>query len=346
MKNTRFLDACRSKPLDRPPVWMMRQAGRVIPEYQELREHMTFRELMESPERVAEVTTQPVDILGVDAAILFTDILIIPEAMGQTIRFTSSSGPTVEPLMRSSDQINALDQLHPDRDLTYVLKSIEATVERLDGRVPLIGFTGAPWTLACYMIEGGSSSRYCHAKGLLYDDPDAMDELLSRLTDAVITLLDAKIEAGIDAIQLFDTSASTLPPGPYTERILPHVRKITDHLSSREQPVIYYGKGTGHSLSSIVELGPDVIGLDWTVSMDNARETVPNDIALQGNLDPTVLLSNDDRIRQEVRRIIGEYGDAPGLIMNLGHGIYPETDVDQARAFVEAVQNSTSSGTA
>ncbi len=318
---------------------MMRQAGRVIPEYQQLRERMTFRELMESPERVAEVTTQPVDVLGVDAAILFTDILIIPEAMGQTIRFTSSSGPTVEPLMRSSNQINSLEQLNPERDLTYVLESVRATVERLNGRVPLIGFTGAPWTLACYMIEGGSSTRYCHAKRLLYDDPDAMDELLSRLTDAVIKLLDAKIEAGVDAVQLFDTSASTLPPGPYTEQVLPHVRRVIEHISHREQPLIYYGKGTGHSLSSIVDLGPDVIGLDWTVSMEEARETVPDDIALQGNLDPTVLLSNDDRIHQEIRRIHHEYGEKPGLIMNLGHGIYPETNVEQAKTVVDAVKN-------
>lgn len=338
MKNERFLKACRNEPVDRPPVWMMRQAGRVIPEYQEMRKHLTFRELMESPKRVAEVTTQPVDKLGVDAAILFTDILIIPEAMGQTVRFTSGEGPTVQPLLRSPEKIQSLDRIDPERDLPFVLESISATVERLNQRVPLIGFTGAPWTIACYMIEGGSSDRYCHAKQMLYDHPDAMNELLSRLTDAIIQVLDAKIEAGVDAVQLFDTSASTLPPGPYTDLVLPYVQQILNHISTEDTPVIYYGKGTGHSLREIAELAPDVIGLDWTVSMERARTTVDSEIALQGNLDPTVLLSNKNKIQSEVDRIIGEYNADTGLIMNLGHGIYPETDVEMAKAFVDAVQ--------
>ncbi len=339
MKNNRFLDACFCKPVDRPPVWMMRQAGRVIPEYREMRKTRSFRELMENPEDVARVTTQPVDTFGVDAAILFTDILIIPEALGQTVQYSSSSGPTVKPLLRSKTQVHSLEQIQPARDLRYVLESIHATVERLNDRVPLIGFTGAPWTLACYMIEGGSSRRFCNAKGLMYDTPDVMNELLARLTDAVITVLQAKIDAGVHAVQLFDTCARTLPPGPLRDTVLPRVKQIIDQLPE-EIPVIYYGKGTGHSLPDIAETDPDVIGLDWTVRMDRARDVVAKDIALQGNLDPTVLLSNDERIEREVYRILREYGTAPGLIMNLGHGIYPQTELKQAKTFVRTVQQS------
>ncbi len=335
-----FLKACRMEPVPRPPVWIMRQAGRIIPDYRRIREETSFQDLMKQPEMVAEVTRQPVDVLGVDAAILFTDILIIPEAMGQTVDYVENEGPVVGGTVRSGAAVQALERVNPADDLSYVLESIDATVKKLNGEVPLIGFTGAPWTLACYMVEGGSSRRYRKAKGLLYREPETMEELLSRISDAVTSVLVAQGEAGVQALQLFDTSAGTLPPGPYTDFVLPFVETIIEDVHAEtDVPVIYYGKGTGHSLEDIIQTGADVVGLDWTVRMREARDIAEDRVALQGNLDPTVLYGTDERIRRGVDRVIEEHGPDPGHIFNLGHGVYPDTDLNRVKTMVRAVNS-------
>jgi len=340
MNDHLFLKACRMEPVPRPPVWIMRQAGRIIPDYRELRETISFQDLMKQPEKVAEVTIQPVDYLGVDAAILFTDILIIPEAMGQTVEYVDNHGPVIHEPVRTPSDLSSLDPVQPSTDLDYVMDSIRATVEKLDGRVPLIGFTGGPWTLACYMIEGGSSRRYQHTKGLLYRDPETMEDLLSRITDAVTDVLLAQINAGAQAVQIFDTSAGTLPPGPFRDTVLPFVQRVIERIHDRaDVPVIYYGKGTGHALNRILDTNPDVVGVDWTVEINRARELAGPDTAVQGNLDPTVLFADQSRIRDEVRRVIDEYGSGPGHIFNLGHGVYPETDVEHVKTMVRAVSD-------
>lgn len=337
MQNDLFLRACRGEEVPRTPVWIMRQAGRIIPEYRQLRERYSFRELLRRPSLVADITLQPVEKLGVDAAILFTDILIIPEAMGMDLTYVEGEGPVFADPVRSSSDVQSLGVARPEEDLSFVLESVDETQRWLRDQLPLIGFAGSPWTLACYMVDGESTRRNRPVKRMLYNDPGLLHELLEKITEGVIRLLRKKVETGANALQIFDTSGGTLSPRSFQTFSLRYVERIVDRLSDLEVPLIYYGKGTGPFLDRIADVGPDVIGLDWRVSLAEARERVPDSISLQGNLDPPVLYGDRDRIRKEVQTLLEEYGQGPGHIVNLGHGVYPDTDFEQVKDFVSSV---------
>ncbi len=313
----------------------MRQAGRILPEYRKIREHMSFPALIRSPEKVAEVTEMPIQTLSVDAAILFTDILIIPEAMGLTLSY--QSGPMFENTIRTRSDVEALSSATPEQDLDYVLDAVDATLSRLDGSVPLIGFAGSPWTLACYMVEGTSSKRYHKTRRMAYDAPDVLHDLLKSLTAEVTSFLQALFDRGIHALQIFDTTAGVLSPALYQEFSLQYVQDIISALPD-EVPLIYFGKGTGYDLEGMAETGADVVGLDWRVNLSEARNRIGDQCVLQGNLDPAALYGSRERIREETCSVLSEFGNGSGHIMNLGHGVYPDTDKENVQHFVECVR--------
>lgn len=333
-----FLRACFQQPVDRTPVWIMRQAGRYLPEYRAVRKNHTFIEMYKTPELATEVTLQPIDIVGVDAAILFSDILVIPEAMGMELKFVEGKGPQFPDPIRSERQLDSLRPVHAENDLHFVMDAIKLTQKELAGRVPLIGFSGAPWTLATYMIEGGGSKSFKHPKEWRYARPDLLHKLLSKITAAVIDYCKAKMDAGAQAIQLFDSWAGILDPEGYEEFALPYVKQIIESIRRPGVPIIYFPKGALVWMDKIVDCKADVIGLDWTVNIGTMRQQVPAHISLQGNLDPTSLYAPPEVIRRNVKKMLSDYGDAPGHIANLGHGILPDIPVANARAFVEAVQ--------
>lgn len=342
LKNDRFLRALLRESVDRTPVWMMRQAGRYLPEYRETRAQAgDFLSLCKNAELACEVTLQPLRRYPLDAAILFSDILTIPDAMGLGLYFETGEGPRFERTVRSMAEVEALKTPSMETDLGYVMKAVSTIRSALDGQVPLIGFTGSPWTLATYMIEGGSSKDFRHAKGMLYDQPEVLHALLSRLADAVTDYLNAQIEAGAQAVQIFDTWGGALAHDAYKTFSLAYMSKIVAGLKRTHQgnkvPVIIFTKGGGQWLESMAESGADALGLDWTTPLDNARQRVGDKVALQGNLDPAVLYSSPERIRDEVERILAEYGKGSGHVFNLGHGIHPQIDPEHAGAFIEAV---------
>lgn len=342
LKNDRFLRALLRESVDRTPVWMMRQAGRYLPEYRETRAQAgDFLSLCKNAELACEVTLQPLRRYPLDAAILFSDILTIPDAMGLGLYFETGEGPRFERTVRSMADVEALKMPSMETDLGYVMKAVSTIRSALDGQVPLIGFTGSPWTLATYMIEGGSSKDFRHAKGMLYDQPEVLHALLSRLAEAVTDYLNAQIEAGAQAVQIFDTWGGALAHHAYKTFSLAYMSQIVAGLKRSHQgnkvPVILFTKGGGQWLESMADSGADALGLDWTTPLDNARQRVGNQVALQGNLDPAVLYSSPERIRDEVERILAEFGKGSGHVFNLGHGIHPQIDPEHAGAFVEAV---------
>lgn len=342
LKNDRFLRALLRESVDRTPVWMMRQAGRYLPEYRETRAQAgDFLSLCKNADLACEVTLQPLRRYPLDAAILFSDILTIPDAMGLGLYFETGEGPRFERTVRSMAEVEALKTPSMETDLGYVMKAVSTIRQALNGDVPLIGFTGSPWTLATYMIEGGSSKDFRHAKGMLYDQPEVLHALLSRLADAVTDYLNAQIEAGAQAVQIFDTWGGALAHDAYKTFSLAYMSKIVAGLKRTHQgnkvPVIIFTKGGGQWLESMADSGADALGLDWTTPLDNARQRVGDKVALQGNLDPAVLYSSPERIRDEVERILAEYGKGSGHVFNLGHGIHPQIDPEHAGAFVEAV---------
>jgi uroporphyrinogen decarboxylase len=339
MQNDLFLRACRRQKVERTPVWIMRQAGRYLPEYRAIRATADFKTMCKTPDLVAEVTIQPVDLIGVDAAILFSDILVVPEAMGMEWRMVESEGPRFPKPIRSRADIEALIVPDPEKRLRYVLDAIGTTRRQLGGRVPLIGFSGAPWTLATYMIEGGGKSSFRYTKAMMLDDPEAFLMLLKKLGEAVRLYLEAQIAAGADAVQIFDTWAGVLSPDHFKKYSLDPLFAIVSTLHREGAPVIVFPKGANHSLGDIVQIGADVVGIDWTMDMAVAREIAGDQTALQGNLDPSLLYASPESIRKEVRAILRKYGRGPGHVFNLGHGITPDVPVEHAKAMVRAVHD-------
>jgi uroporphyrinogen decarboxylase len=313
----------------------MRQAGRYLPEYRAIRAKTDFLGLCKIPELAAEVTIQPVDIIGVDAAILFSDILVIPEAMGMPLELIESKGPVFhDPIRANSD----IDTLSTDiiGKLQYVFDAIKLTKERLNGRVPLIGFSGAPWTLMCYMVEGKGSKNFDTVKSFCYQQPREAHRLLDMLADCVVEYLNAKIASGCDAVQIFDTWAGVLSPSDIDEFVLPYVAKICDGLKNDGPPVIYFPKGI-HDTAKLAGLNCNALGIDWTKDIGKAKAEAGGKV-VQGNLDPCVLFASKEKIRSEVGRIFDAVGTGGGHVFNLGHGILPTTPVENARFLVECVK--------
>ena len=333
--NTRFLDACRGKPVDRTPVWLMRQAGRYLPEYMAVRSKRTFLELCKTPELAAEVTIQPVDILGVDAAILFSDILTPVEPMGMKLDFVP--GPVFENPIRSMADVEKLRIPEMEQDVPYVLETLKILRRELASRVPLIGFGGAPFTLACYMVEGKGSKDFAHIKRMMYTAPAVYSALMEKITMMSMEYLNAQIKAGAQCIQIFDTWGGILSPADYAAYVLPYTTRLINGLNRMETPVIHFVKGAGAMLETVKKAGGDVMGLDWHVDLNSARNTLGPDMAVQGNLDPTVLFAPQQIIEREVRRILDENAGRPGHIFNLGHGILPTVPPENARFMVECV---------
>ncbi len=338
LKNDLFIKACRRQPVERTPVWMMRQAGRYLPEYRAVRKKHDFITMYKTPELAAEVTVQPVELVGVDAAILFSDILVIPEAMGLELQFLEGKGPVFPAPVRSETQLDALKAVEGAEDLSFVMDAIRLCRRELDGSVPLIGFSGAPWTLATYMIEGQGSKNYANIKQWRFGNPMALHRLLEKVSDAVISYVKAQIAAGAQAIQLFDSWAGILDPAGFKEFAFAYSQKILSAVRDSGVPLIYFAKGAGIWLDTLLQSEADVLGLDWTLDIGDVRKKSGGKFALQGNLDPTVLLTNPEVIRQEVVGILEKYGSGSGHIFNLGHGILPAVPVENARAFVRAVK--------
>ncbi|MDU8360681.1 uroporphyrinogen decarboxylase [Pseudomonas syringae group sp. J309-1] len=342
LKNDRFLRALLKQPVDVTPVWMMRQAGRYLPEYRASRAKAgDFMSLCMNPEFACEVTLQPLERYPLDAAILFSDILTIPDAMGLGLYFETGEGPRFKKTVNTMADIEALPIPDPQKDLGYVMDAVSTIRRELNGRVPLIGFSGSPWTLATYMVEGGSSKDHRKSKAMLYENPQAMHLLLDKLADSVIGYLNGQILAGAQAVQVFDSWGGSLSDAAYQEFSLAYMRKIVNGLirenDGRKVPVILFTKGGGLWLESMAETGADALGLDWTTNIGDARRRVGDKVALQGNMDPSVLYASPQAIRAEVARILASYGSGNGHVFNLGHGITPEVDPAHAGAFIEAV---------
>ena len=333
--NTRFLDACWGKPVDRTPVWLMRQAGRYLPDYMRVRSRCTFLELCKTPELAAEVSIQPVDILGVDAAILFSDILTPVEPMGMKLDFVP--GPVFEHPIRTMADVEALRIPDPEADVPYVLDTIKILRRELASKVPLIGFGGAPFTLACYMVEGKGSKDWANIKKMMYAAPDVYAALMEKVTMMDMEYLNAQIKAGAQAIQIFDTWGGVLSPADYARYVLPYTTKLINGLNRQDTPVIHFVKGAATMLETVQQAGGNVMGLDWHVNLGKARDLLGSTMAVQGNLDPTVLYAPHEIIEREVKRVLNENADRPGFIFNLGHGILPTVPPENAKFMVECV---------
>lgn len=331
----RFLDACWGKPVDRTPVWLMRQAGRYLPEYMAVRSKCTFLELCKTPELAAEVTIQPVDILGVDAAIMFSDILTPVEPMGMKLDFVP--GPVFESPIRSMADVEKLRIPQMEQDVPYVLETIKILRRELAGKVPLIGFGGAPFTLACYMVEGKGSKDFAQIKRMMYAAPDVYAALMEKITTMSIEYLNAQIAAGAQCIQIFDTWGGILSPADYERYVIPYTTRLINGLNRMETPVIHFVKGSGAMLDTVKKAGGDVMGLDWHVNLGAARDLIGPKMAVQGNLDPTVLYATPEIIEREVKRVLDENAGRPGHIFNLGHGILPTVPPENAKFMVECV---------
>ena len=342
LNNDRFLRALLKQPVDVTPVWMMRQAGRYLPEYRASRGKAgDFMSLCMNPELACEVTLQPLERYPLDAAILFSDILTVPDAMGLGLYFETGEGPRFRKVVSNAADIDALPIPDPEQDLGYVMDAVRTIRRELGGRVPLIGFSGSPWTLATYMVEGGSSKDFRKSKALLYTDPAAMHALLDKLAQSVTSYLNGQIRAGAQAVQIFDSWGGSLSAAAYQEFSLAYMQKIVDGLirehDGRRVPVILFTKGGGLWLESMAYSGAEALGLDWTCDIGSARARVGDKVALQGNMDPSVLYASPEAIRTEVGRILASYGSGSGHVFNLGHGITPEVDPAHAGAFIEAV---------
>jgi len=342
LKNDRFLRALAGQPVDMTPVWMMRQAGRYLPEYREVRARAgDFMSLCRSPELACEVTMQPLRRYAMDAAILFSDILTIPDAMGLGLYFEQGEGPRFRKTIASEKDVEALPSLNIAQDLGYVTDAVSVIRRELNGSIPLIGFSGSPWTLATYMIEGSGSKDFRRAKAFMYNEPQAMHLLLDKLAVAVTDYLNAQIEAGAQAVQIFDTWGGILSTPAYREYSLAYMKKIVEGLhrqfEGRDVPVILFTKNGGLWLEQIADSGCHAVGLDWTLEIGAARARIGDRVALQGNMDPAILYASPKSIRDEVSRILASYGSGPGHVFNLGHGITPEVDPQNVSVFIDAV---------
>lgn len=342
LQNDRYLRALLREPVDMTPVWMMRQAGRYLPEYRATRaEAGDFMSLCKNPELACEVTLQPLRRFALDAAILFSDILTIPDAMGLGLYFETGEGPRFERPVRSLADVQKLGVPDPEQELGYVMDAVRTIRRELKGAVPLIGFSGSPWTLATYMVEGGSSKAFTRIKKMMYAEPQTLHLLLDKLADSVIVYLNAQIRAGAQSVMVFDTWGGALTGRDYREFSLHYMHKIVDGLLREHDgsrvPVTLFTKGGGQWLEAIADTGCDAVGLDWTTSLADARARIGSRVALQGNMDPSMLYAPPARIEQEVASLLAEFGAGTGHVCNLGHGIHPDVDPAHAGVFVEAV---------
>ena len=342
LENDRFLRALLREPVDRTPLWMMRQAGRYLPEYREIRaEAGSFMNLCTNPELACEVTLQPLRRYAMDAAILFSDILTVPDALGLGLYFSDGEGPRFERPISTAAEINALDPARAASELGYVMDAVSLIRKELKGSLPLIGFAGSPWTLATYMVEGGSSKDFAKVKSLAFNEPELMHQLLSKLATSVAAYLSEQIRSGAQAVQIFDTWGGALSHNAYREFSLRYMTEIIDQLpreaDGRRVPVIVFTKGGGQWLEAIADCGADAVGLDWTTDIGAARERVGDRVCLQGNMDPTLLNASPERIREEVAQILTSFGEGSGHVFNLGHGITPGINPDNVAAMVDAV---------
>jgi len=341
INNDRLIRACRRQEVDRAPVWMMRQAGRYMPEYRALRAKYDFMTMCKTPELAAEVSLQPYEILGVDAVIMFSDILVPVEAMGMKLDIVESKGPVLEDPIRAEAQVEKLIVPDPVETMPFVMETIRLLRKRLDTSAPLIGFAGAPFTLASYMVEGGGTRNYAEIKRMMYREPMTIHRLLDKLADTIILYINAQIEAGAQVVQLFDTWAGELSAADYEEFALPYERKVFERIhrgpSGLTVPVILYVNGCSHILEKMVESGANVLSIDWRIDLAEAMRRVGDKVALQGNLDPCELLGAPETIVESVKEILKK-GGGLGHIMNLGHGILPMVPVENARAFIEAAK--------
>lgn len=342
LKNDRFLRALMRQPVDVTPVWMMRQAGRYLPEYRATREKAgSFMDLCKSPELACEVTIQPLDRFALDAAILFSDILTIPDAMGLGLHFEAGEGPRFDKPVRTVADVKRIGVPDPEGELKYVMDAVRVIRRELNGRVPLIGFSGSPWTLATYMVEGSGTKEFAKIKGMMYDQPALCHQLLDVTARSVVSYLNAQVAAGAQALMIFDTWGGVLTPRDYKEFSLRYMAQIVDGLTreaeGRKVPVILFTKGGGAWLEDMAATGCDALGIDWTIDIGDARKRIGNKVALQGNMDPSVLYASPERIRREVGEILANFGPGNGHVFNLGHGIHQHVEPEHARAFVDAV---------
>ena len=337
LKNDLLLRVLRGEKTERSPVWMMRQAGRYLPDYMKLKDKYSFFERVQQPELAAEITIQPVEQVGVDAAIIFSDILVVPQAMGMEVQMVEHKGPILPDPIKQASDLGKLVVPDVEESLGYVFEALRLTKKNLDGRVPLIGFAGAPWTLLCYMVEGKGSKTFDQAKAFCYTQPEAAHRLLQLITDTTIAYLKGQAAAGADVVQIFDSWGGLLGPDDFEVFSLYYIRQIVAALKGHALTIIF-AKGAWHSLDGMAATGAHGLGIDWCIRPERAREFAGPRVALQGNFDPAKLLSPIPVIRKEVRTMLDAFGEGPH-IANLGHGILPNVPVDHARAFVEAVKN-------
>jgi uroporphyrinogen decarboxylase len=336
LKNDLLLKALRKEKVERPPVWMMRQAGRYLPDYIKLRDKYDFFTRVQTPELAAEITLQPVDQVGVDAAIIFSDILVIPQAMGLEVLMEEGKGPSLPKTIQTQKDIDELNTSDAEYHLKYVLDALSLTKKELNGRVPLIGFAGAPWTILCYMVEGKGSKTWDKAKQIAYTQPELTHALLQKITNITIDYLKAQIKAGADTIQVFDSWAGSLSPEDFKTYAQPYLIQIADAVKDNA-PVILFPKGSWYALNDLSKSSASGVGIDWNLTPQFARELTNNNITLQGNFDPAKLLAPIPQIKKWVKEMINGFG-VQNYIANLGHGITPNVPVDHAKAFVEAVK--------
>ena len=344
LKNDLYIRALLRQPTDRTPIWVMRQAGRYLPEYRQLRaEAGSFMNLCTNPELACEVTLQPLRRFPLDAAILFSDILTIPDAMGLGLYFVEGEGPKFEKTVRSAADVEQLKRPDPSTSLSYVMDAVSLIRKNLDGDVPLIGFSGSPWTLATYMVEGGSSKAFANIKRMIYGDPQTAHLLLDKLADAVIDYLNAQIESGAQAVQIFDTWGGALAPDMFKSFSLRYLEKIVNGLhrsyDGKTIPVVLFCKGCNSHLEAIADTGCDGLGVDWTITLAEARSRVGDRVSLQGNLDPAIMLTNPEIIESRVKETLASFGKGHGHVFNLGHGITPEVDPHHMTVLTQSVRD-------
>ncbi|WP_406610252.1 uroporphyrinogen decarboxylase [Agarivorans sp. JK6] len=342
LKNDRYLRALLKQPVDVTPVWMMRQAGRYLPEYREVRAGAgDFMSVCRDADLACEVTLQPLRRFDLDAAILFSDILTIPDAMGLGLYFSTGEGPKFERPVTSKAQVEALGVPDPEQELGYVMNAVRTIKRELKGEVPLIGFSGSPWTLATYMVEGGTTKSFAGIKKMAFSEPKTLHMLLDKLADSVILYLNAQIAAGAQSVMVFDTWGGVLSPRDYNEFSLQYMHKIvsglTRSVNGQAVPVTLFTKNGGQWLEQIAATGCDAVGLDWTINIEDAKKRVGDKVALQGNMDPSMLYAPVERIREEVQTILAGFGEGSGHVFNLGHGIHPDVNPAHAGAFIDAV---------
>ncbi|AWV89567.1 uroporphyrinogen decarboxylase [Bradymonas sediminis] len=334
----RFLKACRCEPVDRPPIWVMRQAGRHLPEYREFRKKHTFHEVVKAPELALEVTMQPIRRYKMDAAIIFSDILVIPEAMGQQYGFPEGGGIEMDFAVRTQADVDRLSVDGIESRLSYMSESLRLVKKELNGERALIGFSGSPWTLATYMVEGKSSKTYTHAKKMFYEDRVLFDRLMRKITQAVVRYVRLQIAAGVDAIQLFDSWGGVLAPDAFTQASAFWMKRVVDSVAG-QVPVIIFSKDMSHLGDILATTGANVLGVNWNRRLSTVKNSLPSGIAVQGNLDPTVLNTNPEVVEREALRILKDMRGLPGHIFNLGHGIQPDASPENVAKLVDTVTN-------